>query len=486
MEQVKKFTFDVGWVLISSGVTLLIGFLLRIVLARWLGAADLGLYQMVITVQGIAMLIATLGIPMALTKYVAECKDNKGKLSQTTTSGIISSVIFGIVTGILLYALSGVLANVFHMPELAHLLKILAFALPFTSLLEALLGLFNGLREMKTFAYLMILRSLLMILFIIAFVRLGFGIEGVVFGLVLAIVGACIGGLYLSRKLLRLNLQNLSQNSKRLVSFGSQLFGANAVSLIANQADIILIGYFLAAKDVGYYSVAVSLSMLFLIIPQAIQRITYPATSEYWSQNNHQALQTMIDKSMKYSACILLPLGLGVGFFSKEIITTIFGGEFIYAVLPLCVLLIARVILGSTIYPIGASFSGVGRPEIALKLGAISAGTNIGLNILLIPRFGIVGAAIATTASSLLGTIIFLALMPRILKVKIDFKWYAWTMGLACTAVILFLVGSNLVSYYVAGGVILCAYTALLFTFFLTKEDKRTLRSLACSLIPGR
>jgi len=486
MEQVKKFTFDVGWVLISSGVTLLIGFLLRIVLARWLGAADLGLYQMVITVQGIATLIATLGIPMALTKYVAEHKDNKDKLSQTTTSGIISSAIFGIVTGILLYALSGVLAGIFNMPELAYLLKILAFALPFTSLLEALLGLFNGLREMKTFAYLMILRSLLMILFIIAFVRLGFGVEGAVFGLVLAIVGACIGGLYLSRKLLRPNLLNLSQNSKRLVSFGSQVFGANAVSLIANQADIILIGYFLAAKDVGYYSVAVSLSMLFLIIPQAIQRITYPATSEYWSQNNHQALQTMIDKSMKYSACILLPLGLGVGFFSKEIVTVIFGGEFIYAVLPLCILLIARVITGSTIYPIGASFSGVGRPDLALKLGAISAGTNIGLNILLIPRFGIVGAAIATTASLLLGTIIFLALMPRILKVKIDFKWYAWTMGLACTAVILFLVGSNLVSHYVAGGVILCAYTASLFTFFLTKEDKSTLRSLAYSLIPGR
>lgn len=486
MEQVKKFTFDVGWVLISSGVTLLIGFLLSIVLARWLGAADLGLYRMVITVQGIAVLVATLGIPTALVKYVAEYKDNKDKLSQTTTSGIISSVIFGIVTGILLYALSGTLAGIFHMPELARLLKILAFALPFTSLLEALLGIFNGLREMKTFAYLMILRSLLMILFIIAFVRLGFGIEGAVLGIVFSVIGGCVFGLYRSRKFVHLNLQCFVQNAKKLVLFGSQLFGANAVNVIANQTDIILVGYFLAATEVGYYSIAISLSMFLTLIPMAMQRITYPATSEYWSKNNHQALQIMIDKSMKYSACILLPLGLGVGFFSREIITTIFGGEFIYAALPLCILLIARVIRGGTIVPIGGSFSGVGRPDIALKLGAISAGTNIGLNILLIPRFGIVGAAIATTASLLLGTIIFLALMPRILNLRFDFKWYAWTMGLACMAVILFLVGFNLVSHYAAGGVILCAYTASLFTFFLTKEDKSTLRSLAYSLIPGR
>lgn len=486
MEQVKKFSFDVGWVLISSVVTLLIGFLLRIVLARWLGAADLGLYQMVITVQGIAVLVATLGIPPALIKYIAEYKDNKEKLTQTVSSGLLSSILFGILVGILLYALSGTLAGIFHMPELAHLLKILAFVFPFNSLFQALTGLLNGLREMKTFASLLILQTILMIAFIIAFVRLGFGVEGAVLGIVFSVVGGCIFGLYRSRRFVHLSLQGFVQNAKKLVLFGSQMFGANVMGLILSYTDIILIGYFLTAEDVGYYSVAVSLSTLFLIIPQAIQTITYPATSEYWSQNNHQALSNMIDKSMKYSACILLPLGLGVGFFSREIITTIFGTEFIYAASPLCVLLIARVIRGSTDVPVGGAFSGVGRPDLTLKIDAISAGTSVGLNILLIPRFGILGAAIATTASLLLGTIIFLALMPRILKVKIDLRWYGWTMGLACTAVILFLVGSNLVSHYVAGGVILCAYTASLFTFFLTKEDKSTLRSLAYSLITRR
>jgi len=457
MEHVKKFTFDVGWVLISSVVALPIGFLLSVVLARWLGAADLGLYRMVITVQGIATLIATLGIPMALTKYVAEYKDDKEELTQTVSSGLLSSILFGILVGILIYALSGTLAGVFHMPELGHLLRILAFAFPFASLFQALIGLLNGLREMKTFALLTVLQSILMIAFIIAFVGLGFGVAGAVFGIVLSVVGGCVFGLYRSRRFVHLNLQGFVQNAKKLVLF--------------------------AAKDVGYYSVAVSVSMLFRIIPGAIHRITFPATSEYWSQNNHQALRSMIDKSMKYSACILLPLGLGVGFFSREIITTIFGAEFIYAALPLCILLIARVIGGSTIYPIGASFSGVGRPDLALKLGAISAGTNIGLNILLIPRFGIVGAAIATTASLLLGTIIFLALMPKILGVVIDIKWFAKAMGFAGIAVALFLAGIKLINPYVVGAVILCGYVILVFTLFLTKEDKATFSSLAGLLL---
>lgn len=486
MEDVKRFTFDVGWVLVSSVVTLAIGFLLRVVLARWLGAADLGLYTMVITIQGIAAFVASVGIPLALIKYVAEYKDKTDKLFQTTSAAFLTSIIFGLLVGILLYTLSGILAGLFNMPELARLLKILAFAFPFASVLETVLGLFNGLRQMKTYAYLMVLRSFLMIFFIVGFVWFGFGVQGAAWGIVLSVVGGCILGLYFSRRFIHLTLHGLLQGAKRLVSFGSQVFGADALGLILAYTDIILIGYFLAAEDVGYYGIAVSLSTFFLLVPKAIQKITYPATSEYWSQNNHQALSRMIDKSMKYSACILLPLGLGMGFFAREVITGIFGQEFIYAALPLCVLLIARVIGGSTNVPIGASFTGIGRPDIPLKLSAITAVANVGLNILLIPPWGILGAAIATTISLLLGLIIFLALMPRILGVRIDIKWYAQAMGFAGVAIALFLVGTRLMNPYVVGGVILCGYMVLVLSVFLTREDRAILRSLAYSLVPRR
>ncbi len=486
MEQAKKFAFDVGWVFTSSIVTLVFSFSLRIVLARWLGAADLGLYQMVITIQGIATLFATFGIGVALTKYVAEYKDDKDKLFQTVSSGFISSVIFGVVTGILVYTLSGTLASVFDMPELARLLKIVAFVFPLTSLLEASLQLFIGLRKMKTYAYLIILRSFLMILFIVTFVWLGFGVEGAVLGIALSIMAGCILGLYTSRSFLHLNLPGFFHNTKKLVSFGSQVAGINALGLVTVQADIILIGYFLTAKDVGQYSIAVTLSNLFFLLPYAIQKITYPATSEYWSKNNHQALQKMSDKSTKYSTCILLVLGLGVGFFAREIIITMFGTEFLYAALPLWILLIARVIRGGLIMPMGGAFSGIGRPDIAFKLGVLSSGINIALNILLIPHLGITGAAIATTISLLVHTVTFLALMPKILGVRIDIRWFSAAIGTACVAVGLFLAGIKLINPYIVGGIILGSYSILIFKLFLTKEDRDMLRSLVYSLVSRR
>jgi len=482
----RSFVFDVGWVLVSSAVNLVIVFFLRIILARWLGAFDLGLYTMVITVQEIATLVAGLGISVALTKYVAEYQDTKDKLFQIISPAFIISIIFGLVVGVLLYFLSGTLAGIFNIPQLAHLLKILAIALPFVVLLETALGLFNGLRRMKNYAYLRILRSCLMILLIITFVWLGFGVEGIVFGIVLSVVAGCIFGLYLSREYLYPTYQDFFKNAKKLVLFGSQAFGANAVSLIANRADIIMIGYFLAATKVGYYGVAVTMSMLFDIIPQAIQRISYPATSEYWSKKDHRSLQKVIDKSMRYSACILLPLGLAFGFFSEEITTTIFGAEFIYAASPFLILLIARVIRGATVQPIGASFSGRGRPDIGLKIDTLSTALNIGLNLMLIPRFGIVGAAVATTTSLLVGAVIFIALLPIMLGVKIDARWYGWAMGLACVAIALFWIGTQFINPYIVGGVVIIGYIILVFKLLLTKDDKALFKSLAYSLIRRR
>ena len=69
MQPSKKFVFDVGITFLASVITLPLGFVITIVLGRYLGAGDLGLYRMASTIYGIAMLIAAIGIPTAMIKY---------------------------------------------------------------------------------------------------------------------------------------------------------------------------------------------------------------------------------------------------------------------------------------------------------------------------------------------------------------------------------------------------------------------------------
>ena len=148
METSKKFAFDVGITLFASVVTLPLGFVITIVLGRYLGAADLGLYRMVSTIYGIVILVAALGIPAAMIKYVAEFKDDKNKFNQIVSSSVITSFFLGIGFALLFYFTSGIFAGIFSMPELSGLLKILSPVFPFVLVGGALRGLLNGLKEM--------------------------------------------------------------------------------------------------------------------------------------------------------------------------------------------------------------------------------------------------------------------------------------------------------------------------------------------------
>jgi len=157
-----------------------------------------------------------------------------------------------------------------------------------------------------------------MVIVTVTLIYYGFGVSGTMIGIVLASIGSCLHLVWVSKNYFEITFSNYAPTTKKILKFGTQIFGANAINMINYRADTILIGYFLTDTDVGYYTVAVSLSRFFWIIHQAIQTITYPATSEYWANNNHSALQTMTDKSMKYTACVLLPIGLAVGVFCER------------------------------------------------------------------------------------------------------------------------------------------------------------------------
>ncbi|MCZ7355870.1 MAG: flippase [Candidatus Methanoperedens sp.] len=470
MKEPKKFAFDVGITFIASVISMLLGFIITVLLGRYLGAEELGLYRMAFTIYGIAMLFAAIGIPAAIIKYVAEHKGDRRKTNSIVSAGVITSLFLGIGFSILFFISSGIFEGIFKMPGLSSLLIILSPVFPFALVSGTLLGFLNGLREMKKYGIATILQSILMLIVSLVLIYQGFGVAGVVTGIVLSSIGSCFYLMKISRHYFEIVLEGYAQTTKEILLFGVQILGANAMATINYQADTLLIGYFLTAVDVGYYGVAVAFSTFIWLVPQAIQTITYPATSEYWSTNNHVALQTMIDKSMKYTACILLPIGLGVGFFAKEIITIIFGSRFIYAVLPLEILIVGTVILGVA-KSIGGAVTGVGRPDIGLKIVGISAITNVVFNILLIPKFGIAGAAVATAVSLSLASFLNLFIAIKMIKIKMDFKWYAKISGLSFSAILIF-IRFEFINLYLLGIMILCVYVFMIATFFLKKEDK--------------
>ncbi len=486
MKNAKKFAFDVGWVFTGTIAVLLLHYLQKPIMARYLGPDGLGLYSMVTTVAGIIFVLADMGISVAIVKYTAEYKFEKNRLNAVFSSAFLTAMITGMVTGVVLFLLSDKFASMFNMPSLSPLIEIYALISPFSLAFGVLLGLFNGLREMKYYSLLNTLNSFLIFLFTLAFLFLGFRVKGVIFGEILAMVSVLILAIIIMKKFVHLLISNYMKSIKMLTSFGGRVMLGNVINDINNQTDILMIGYFLTAGDVGLYTVSVTLSRFFWRVPLSIQTVTSPATTEYWAKGDHNALNKMADRSMKYSACILLPTGLAVGFFSKDIITMIFGAEFIYAVLSLQILLIGTVIRGIIAQPIGGSLQSIGRPDITLKISVLVTVINILLSILFIPYFGIAGAALATIISLIIGSFIMLALTTKLLSIKVDTSWFSKYTGIVLLAIILFESSRNHINQYLLGGIILVVLLIIIFIFFLTKEDKNLFKSLISSFILRR
>jgi O-antigen/teichoic acid export membrane protein len=189
-----------------------------------------------------------------------------------------------------------------------------------------------------------------------------------------------------------------------------------------------------------------------------------------------------MDKLMKYSACILLPLALGVGFFSRDILSIAFGPSFGAAALPLQIILIMKAIVGSLMVPIGGSFSGIGRPDMELKIGVVSSIVGVILSVVLISKFGITGAALSVCLSQLIRAGIYFGVLSYMVGIKIDSKWNISIFAMAGISIGVFWVETQSFNQYVVGASILFIFIFLLWTLFLTREDKTSLRRMAVSI----
>lgn len=448
---------------------MLLGFPITVVLGRYLGADDLGLYRMVNTIFGTVMLFVTIGIPAAVIKYVAEFRDNDKKLGQIVSGGLITSILLGLISFIFIYVSASLFAAVFHMPELSGLLKILAFAFPFSVVTGMLFGLLNGLREMTKNAWISIIQSASMLIFTFLLI-FNYGVNGAVVGIVFSYVMTTLLLIFV-QKIPNLTFSNFSDNAFQLINFGSKTVLSNAINLINYQADILMIGYFMTKTDVGVYSVAVMFAKLIWILPDSIQKITFPLISEYHAKEMNGSIHILVDKCMKYS-CLFLVFGTTFFiFFGNRVISLIFGAEFEHSYFPLIILLIGTVLYGIT-KSVGSIFASVGKVSLVYKIPLISAISNIVLNIVLIPIYGMNGAALATTISLIVSTVVMISFMKTLINIRVDFIWYIKVLFLSGLLICFFLSFKNLINDILLGVILQIIELTLFSVYFISNHDK--------------
>ena len=382
-----------------------LGMINQVILGRFLGPANYGILNLAISVVVIIGTFASFGLIGALPVCIPHHHEKnqndivKSIIRFSLKLVLISSIFIGVV----LWILSDIIAvNIFHESNLIVLLKFFAFCFPFLvlpNILHAILRAFGGVKH-KVYLYDIgtpLTKILIFILFIIAGNRL--------FGAAIAYIGGFIVVLFVSMYLIQKRYfpflsaeYEKASVGKKLLSFSWPLALTGVTFLFISKTDIVLLGYYMSSKDVGIYTAALSITGMLTFVGSAFEWIFLPVISKYFATGQLDELKSLFKSSSKWMFLIVLPVFLFILLFSEEIIRLLFGVEYVEGSLALIILAFGismNMLTGLT----GNMLVGSGHTKLNLLSEIIGGITNISLNIMLIPIYGIIGAAIGTAAS---------------------------------------------------------------------------------------
>ncbi len=190
----------------------------------------------------------------------------------------------------------------------------------------------------------------------------------------------------------------------------------NVLALIIKQADILFVSHYFGPREAGIYSTAVKISALIPFGLSIVEYVYTPRISSMFLKNSRKELQDYISHAAKITILITIPLVLLIIFFGKYLLM-VFGKEFQSSYIPL-VILIAGQLINAFTGMVGSLMTMTGNQNIFLRVYLIASVADVLLNILLVPRIGVLGAAIASSVSIILLNAILYVLVWKKLGIK--------------------------------------------------------------------
>jgi stage V sporulation protein B len=414
----------VAAIFIMNFIAYVLAYLSRLVLARNLGPADYGLFYSVFTLVLFFLFFRNLGLNKAMVKYISEfriSKDNdsiKTTIYSSTFFQIISSVAFGVI----FFIISEWLAlSYFKNATAAPMLQILIIYTLFSIVFILLKSFFSAFQRFGIYSTIDVSKNLIILVALLIFFRFGLDVFAPVFAYV--IVGPLLFILYLpfvlrTFPIFKYQISNFAGLSKKLFVFGIPVLFTGIGAKVIGYIDTIILTHFRSISEVGVYNVVLPTAMMLLFFGSAVASVVFPVFAELWAKNDRKRLNEGVATLQKYLFLIIIPLVFGIFGFSDLIIEILFGDNFIGGAMALQILVIG--VLFFTVSVVNHNvISAVGFPQSVTKIIFAAALLNVVANIILIPPFGIEGAAVATTASYCLALILSTLKVRQVVNSKI-------------------------------------------------------------------
>jgi len=478
----------------SSAVILLasvfgngLNYLFSMYVARALGPVDFGLYALGITVFNIVVLFAPLGMETTVMKFVSQQVGSDGMASvrKTIVSGVGVAAGFGLFLALCLAFSSDLLARtLFGKPELSPILLLLALGVPLAAVSAVVLSSMQALGHIRAMT---LIRNGLEPVgkFLLAAIALsiGFGLAGVLGALLsVFLVSFVISVGYLGRLTdVRFERRIVSEGLeiKTLLAFSMPLVISNLFSIVAPRSDMLTIGAHLAPQDIAIYAVATQTAAVLALILSAFDSAIMPTIGGLLARRELAQLAEASKAAARWAMTISILVFIQLALFSGDVLR-LFGPTFESGAICLVILAAGHLVGSASVSSTGIILMS-GHSKTIMVISIIIGLALIVSNMALVPQFGIVGAACATSfciaASSLL-----CAIQAKKYSGVIPYSWRQ--LKPLCAGMFSLALGYLLKSSFTEAGVLLLApivavvYAGTLVAFGLEARDYAVLAQM--------
>jgi len=397
----------------------IIAFVYFTLIARNIGVESTGKYFFAISFTTIFVIFVDLGLTNVLIREAAKMKEK----IQTYFSTIISVKI---LLGILSYIGAVLAINLMGYPvETKQLVYLSAVTMLFDSLHLTIYGTLRAIGDLKYEAISIVGSQLVTLVLGSIFLYEGLPLIYLILAFTIPSFLNVLFAIFIAYN--KYKIRFIPYFDKKVFVYLGKITIPFAIAAVFarfySYIDSILLSKMAGDAAVGWYSIPYKITYAFQFIPLALVAALYPRFSQYFSEDKEK-LAYIFERGMKYLLIIAFPIAVGIGLIAGDIILLLYGKEYINSILPLKIL-VSSLIFSFVSFPIGAFLNACNKQVTQTTIVGIVLVVNVVLNILLIPRFNVVGASIAALVGNIVLTLLGYIMVPMVTKISHSFIFKA-------------------------------------------------------------
>ncbi len=413
--QPQNIAKNTTWLTTAYILQKIFAFVYFTLIARWLGAADIGSYVFAISLSTILAVFIDFGLSPVL---IRESSKFKEKANQYLNNTITVKLILSVITYIALV----IIINLLNKDPMTQTMVYLAgIIMIIDSFVLSFWGIFRAWQNLKYEAIGIAINQVIIVVVGLAGILLKFPL----YILVIALLAGSIFNFIYSFSLIKsklnfkLKLQWDKNILKTLFKIAIPFALAAIFTRVYSYIDQVLLSVLIGDQSLGWYSIAFKITYALQFVPAAFAAAMFPAMSHYYIHEKTK-LKKIFEKSMYFLLLFSVPSAIGIASLADKIIFYLYTPEYLPSVLTLQIFIFSIIAIFLS-YPVGSILNACDRQTTnTINLG-ITMILNIILNIILIPQYQHVGAAIAALVSLSTMFILNLVWVPKIIDINYKF-----------------------------------------------------------------